>query len=1308
MTGAGNERYWLPLSADSPGALERLRHASAEAVRSRPDLTPADLLRSVRGRRPRAWRAVAVAATVDELAATLAGAGDSEQLSGTADAARSDGAWLLPDVGEVDGRRLYEHARPFRAVLDRVCGRLAARWDVDVRTAVLDVATPRAPEAAALARAVLGLGYAETWRACAGPPAVVAGAGAGVPLALSVAGALAEADALDLVATLVQLAADRASLGLEALAAAVETFEWKPLIVPLVRLPDGATLERGRVPEPDDVVAMTSPLGSIDALRTSLATAPIAYVVELGPRPDLPANGTPSREPPRAIAVRQDGRDPFDGLLHALAQAFCAGGDVDLGALSGDVGRATLRLPAPPLEGRRIWPEAVRSAAPEPPREEPQPAAGREHAVGSATLAAIVEHVSVQLGLDPEAIDAEATFLDLGADSLALVNLLAQVRKAFDVRIGMRELFEDASSSVRLAELIDSRLPGAGAGTDVAEPPPAAPAPQALPAAVREAFKPPAPPTPSHVDFSVYFFGSYPRETPPEERYELVLESARFADEAGFHAIWIPERHFHAFGGIFPNPALLAATLARETRRIRLHAGSVVLPLHHPIRVAEEWAVVDNLSGGRVGIGVASGWHANDFAFNPAAYGRHKDVMYEGLETVEALWRGQAVETVSGSGERIEVVLHPPPLQARPPLFTAVLGNPDSYRRAGERDLGVITNLMTQDVESLTENIVRYREARAAAGLDPSAGRVVVLLHTYLAETEEQARAEAYEPFCEYLRSSLSLFGQVTNSLGMNIDLEHTPEEDLQYLLRRAFENYCDARALIGTVDSAQAVARRLVAAGANEIACFVDFGVSLPQVRRSLPQMDELRRRFAVAEPCAQVDDVAPLALAQERIWFVEKLLEGQRGYNEPQVIRFEGALDPGAFEAALNDVVRTQTTLRCHVVEAGGIPSQCIHPYEPIAVAVTDAGGRDEDVVAVEEMAREAARDFDLTTGPLWFARLVRLGPELHLFVLSCHHLVLDMLATRCFTRELSRCYAARLRGEVPAPPSEHHPYGDYARQQREALTSPEVQAAGRYWSAQLTPLPRPLELPADRPRPTPFMSEGATIFHSLDGDAAVGIDVLCHAAQVTPFMVLTGAFALTLAGVCDRETILLGTPVADQPLGFANTIGIFINMLPLTVDLRGAGTFEQILARVRTTMVDALEHTAAPFEDVVRRVNPPRDPSRNPIFQVTIEYGAGAAYEFTLPGILATPLPVATGSSPFDLTLHLWRSGERFDCQFEYATALFDRATIARLVASFDAVVRAVVAQPDAPLDDVLRSTRPNPAAATLPPAESSPSR
>src|SRR5439155_12747672 len=163
------------------------------------------------------------------------------------------------------------------------------------------------------------------------------------------------------------------------------------------------------------------------------------------------------------------------------------------------------------------------------------------------------------------------------------------------------------------------------------------------------------------VDLSLFYFASDTSDA-THDRYRLLLDGARFADEHGFTAVWTPERHFHAFGGIYPNPSVTAAAVAAVTRRVAVRAGSVVAPLHHPLRIAEEWAVVDNLSGGRAGVSFASGWHAVDFALRPENYADRRTVLVDTIETVRELWRGQSVELTDGAGEQSKVRIYPAPV----------------------------------------------------------------------------------------------------------------------------------------------------------------------------------------------------------------------------------------------------------------------------------------------------------------------------------------------------------------------------------------------------------------------------------------------------------------------------------------------------------------------------------------------------------------------------------------------------------------------------------------------------------------------
>ncbi|WP_405644765.1 MupA/Atu3671 family FMN-dependent luciferase-like monooxygenase [Streptomyces sp. NBC_00019] len=350
-------------------------------------------------------------------------------------------------------------------------------------------------------------------------------------------------------------------------------------------------------------------------------------------------------------------------------------------------------------------------------------------------------------------------------------------------------------------------------------------------------------------DFGVYFFGDYP-DADSTSAYDRLVDTARFADERGFSSLWLPERHFHSFGGLFPNPAVLAASLARETSRIRLNAGSVVLPLHDPVRVAEEWSVVDNLSGGRVGLGCATGWHAQDFALHPDRFERRKEIAFAHLDDVTTLWRGGAVRRTTGEGEPVDVTIHPRPVQELPPMFLATSGRRASYEEAGRRGLGIVTNLMGQTVAELADNIRHFRKAREQHGLDPDTGRVTVLLHTYLGTDHATARAEALEPMSRYLRSSLQMRSAASAVGAGPEDVATASEDDLDYLFRRAYDRYCDERALIGTPDSCAPLVETLREAGVDEIAALVDFGMPAERMRAGLEHLDALRRRTLGAVP--------------------------------------------------------------------------------------------------------------------------------------------------------------------------------------------------------------------------------------------------------------------------------------------------------------------------------------------------------------------------------------------------------------------------------------------------------------------------
>ncbi len=344
--------------------------------------------------------------------------------------------------------------------------------------------------------------------------------------------------------------------------------------------------------------------------------------------------------------------------------------------------------------------------------------------------------------------------------------------------------------------------------------------------------------------FSLFYFGA--DTDSGDNKYELYLKAAKFADEQGFEAVWTPERHFDPVGGLYPNPSILGAALATTTSRVKIRAGSVVLPFHDPIRIAEEWAVVDNLSHGRVGIATTSGWHIRDFVLAPENYGDRKNVLQEGIDTIKSLWQGKKITRKDGKGEDVEVQIFPQPVQKQIPLWITAAGNPETFVQAGRLGANLLTNLLGQSIEELAEKIVLYRETLAKHGHDPEQGRVTLMIHTYLGEDPRQTLDEARGPFKKYMRSHISLIIPMLKSLGVPTD--DLDESGLENMVDFAFERYAQTASFIGTPESVAGVAARLEEIGVDEFACLIDWMDStsamkglefirqLQEITRSLP----------------------------------------------------------------------------------------------------------------------------------------------------------------------------------------------------------------------------------------------------------------------------------------------------------------------------------------------------------------------------------------------------------------------------------------------------------------------------------------
>jgi natural product biosynthesis luciferase-like monooxygenase protein len=355
----------------------------------------------------------------------------------------------------------------------------------------------------------------------------------------------------------------------------------------------------------------------------------------------------------------------------------------------------------------------------------------------------------------------------------------------------------------------------------------------------------PAQRQPGGMDFSLYYWGNDDGAGP--RKYQVLLEGAKFADQHGFRAVWTPERHFHAFGGPYPNPSVTGAAVAAVTRNLDIRAGSCVLPLHHTARVAEEWAVIDNISNGRAGLAIASGWMPEDFVLRPEnAPPNNKTSMLRDIDVLRRLWRGDAVAYPMADGKMVNVRTQPRPVQAELPLWVTTAGNPETYREAARIGANVLTHLLGQSIEEVAEKIKIYRETLIETGRNPDDFQVTLMLHTLIGEDREEVRDLARKPMKDYLRSAAALIKQYAwafpafkkpqNAIQpLDIDLGTLTPEELDDILEFAFLRYFDDSGLFGTVEDALARVDQLKAIGVTEVACLIDFGLQAERVLKAL-----------------------------------------------------------------------------------------------------------------------------------------------------------------------------------------------------------------------------------------------------------------------------------------------------------------------------------------------------------------------------------------------------------------------------------------------------------------------------------------
>jgi len=420
------------------------------------------------------------------------------------------------------------------------------------------------------------------------------------------------------------------------------------------------------------------------------------------------------------------------------------------------------------------------------------------------------------------------------------------------------------------------------------------------------------------------------------------------------------------------------------------------------------------------------------------------------------------------------------------------------------------------------------------------------------------------------------------------------------------------------------------------------------------------------------------PLSFAQRRLWFVAQMEGGNAAYNIPYELRLSGRLDREALRRALDRIVARHEALRTTFSRLDGEPVQHIESAEERRFQLVEM-----EASTPEEIARlaqeEEATPFDLERGPLVRGRLLREADDLHTLLITMHHIVSDGWSMGVFSEELSALYSAYAKGESDPLHPLAVQYADYAIWQATHVSGPLLEAQAAYWKATLAGAPELLSLPTDRPRPPVQSYAGGTLPFTLDEALTLALRRLSARHGTTMFMTLLAGWAILLSRFSGQDDLVVGTPTANR--GHAEIeklIGFFVNTLPLRLDLSNEPTVAELLGRVKARTLEAQENQDIPFEQIVEQANPTRSLAYNPMFQAMFVWGRDDSGDLDFSGLQPEPRRQADYLvSKFDLTLSVKESERGIDAALEYATALFERATMERIADCYRTLLEGMVA-------------------------------
>ena len=461
----------------------------------------------------------------------------------------------------------------------------------------------------------------------------------------------------------------------------------------------------------------------------------------------------------------------------------------------------------------------------------------------------------------------------------------------------------------------------------------------------------------------------------------------------------------------------------------------------------------------------------------------------------------------------------------------------------------------------------------------------------------------------------------------------------------------------------------------------------ALPPEKRELFEAMLLEQGVDLSEimivPQKRDENRFPLSFSQQRLWFLDQLQPGTSLYNITSVLRLRGNLQISALEYSFNELVRRHEVLRTTFATDGESPVQIVHPHQPLSINLLElsgSSGKDITDRIHEQALQESARPFNLAEGPLLRLTLLQFSESDHVLILTLHHIVSDNWSTGLLVAEIMQLYEAFLENRAPDLPELSVQYADFSAWQRKWLQGKTLDNQVEYWKKQLQNIPAVLEFPLDHPRPAYQTSNGDSITFQLSADTRRALVDLSRQQDVTLFMTLLAIFEVLLYRYSGQTDICIGSPIANRNRSETEfLIGFFVNTLVLRADFSGNPPFTSFLQRVKEDALGAFAHQDLPFETLVEALQPERNMSHSPLFQMMFVLNNAPIKKLQLPELEISLIEIENKTTKFDLILNITETDEGLKGKLEYNTDLFNAGTMQRLVEHYQILTQSVLKKP-----------------------------